>query len=175
MNHVKKSAIFWILLIASVVVPSLANAQTTQKKKMSWTATITVNGTPVGSAILNRVRTLTFNPATNTWVQTSDLVDFRVRTTAYDCASTPCGDGEILVTKASLVGPGSGTPWERVLCQGVTCTYQEDGNLDADGQLETPLPQGFYLNLPIDFGVSSTMQVLLNDGTLGSATFTRFM
>lgn len=175
MNHVKKSAIFWILLIASVVVPSLANAQTTQKKKMSWTATITVNGTPVGSAILNRVRTLTFNPATNTWVQTSDLVDFRVRTTAYDCASTPCGDGEILVTKASLAGPGSGTPWVRVLCEGVTCTYQEDGNLDADGQLETPLPQGFYLNLPIDFGVSSTMQVLLNDGTLGSATFTRFM
>jgi hypothetical protein len=179
MEKLKKSLVFWLLLVVSVVIPAMADAATTQQKKLSWTSTIVdASGNPVGSAIINRIRTFTWNSATSTWVLTSDIVNFRVRTTAYPCASAPdpCQESEILVTKASLIGPGAGTPWERVLCDGVAnCGYQEDGNLDAEGTLETPLPQGFFLNLPASFGEDSTMEVLLNDGALGRGRFRRFM
>jgi hypothetical protein len=176
MERLKKSYFFWLLLLVSVVVPSIANAQTTQRKKMSWTAVISVNGEPVGTAIINHIRIYTFNPATSTFVLTSDEVNYRVRTVDYPCASAPapCQPGEILVTKATLRGPGAGTPWERVLCENLTCGYQEDGNLDAEGVLATPLPQGFFLNLPFNFGVQGAAEVLLNDGTLGQAYFYRF-
>jgi hypothetical protein len=140
---------------------------------MSWTATISSNGNLVGTAIINRIRTLTWNGTE--WVQTSDQVTYRVRTRAYPCATSPCAPGEVgPVNKASLIGPGAGTPWEIVLCGSGTCTYQSDGNLDNEGTLLT-LPPGFYLNLPQDFGVMGTSEVLLNDGTLGRATFERFM
>jgi hypothetical protein len=167
MEQLKKGMVFWIMLVVSVVLPSMADAQV-RTKKISWAATITVNGSLVGNASITR--TIRCQVVPGGCVQTSDEFRYTVRTVAYQCAHQPCEPGEIQVTQASLRGPGINDPWVRVLCDGATCTYNDDrdGDLDLRGILAEPLPSGFSVNLD-----AGTVEVLLNEGVLGVGTFVR--
>ncbi|MGE3889944.1 MAG: hypothetical protein AB7H81_26280 [Vicinamibacterales bacterium] len=165
MERLKKSVVFWVLLVASVVVPSMAHAQRTVTKKTRWEAEIKVDGQKKGTAAINRrvQCTVTGTSCVVTLIEWK----YEVGTIAYTCGDQPCADGQIQVTKASVVGPA----WTRVLCESDTCSYADvpfDGNLRITGE-DFPSPP-LSLGDELDRGM---VNVELNDGSLGVGTFVK--
>lgn len=173
MSHLKKGLIFWIMLVVSVIVPSLANAQTSQTKKMLWTAQIQSNGKGVGAAQLQRTLKFTWNPVDAKWVLSSDKVTYIAQ--SYVCASvattTPCT--EAYATKASLAGPGITIAWDRVLCEGAACVLSDDLDITIEGDVDPAFGAQQWANLPMVVGQEGTMEIRLNDGAQGSGKFKR--
>jgi len=164
MGRLKKSVTFWIILAVSVVMPSLANAQRTVTKKTGWSAAISdAGGARVGTATITRTVNCTFSGSN--CIVTSIEWRYKLSTVAYGCTDQPCLPGQIVATKASIVGPS----WSRVLCEDDTCAYkaESDGDLDLSGPFPSPLPS---LGDELDRG-DVTAQI--NDGALGVGTFVK--
>lgn len=165
MERLKKSVVFWVLLVASVVVPSMAHAQRTVTKKTAWKATISVGADQKGTAMI--YRTVRCTVTGTSCVVTSIDWKFDVGTNAYACGDQPCAEGQIVVTKAGVAGPS----WSRVLCENDTCSYADvpnDGNLRIIGEAfpSPPLSLGDELDREL-------VNVELNDGSLGVGTFVK--
>jgi hypothetical protein len=173
MEQLKKSLIFWLLLIVSVVVPSVANAQTTSTKKILWQSQITADGRGVGVAQITRTMKSTWNAVLNRWVVTSDKFEYAVQ--SYVCASSndPCT--EAYATEASLAGPGITVPWVRILCDEGTCGYSAEGDLTTQGDVDPAFTSQQGANLPMVIGQEGTMEVRLNGGAAGSGKFKRIL
>jgi len=164
MEQWKKSLAFWLMIVVSIVLPSVANAQV-KIKKTSWKAPITVGTTQVGTAQIIRKVTCTIDNSTGACGNLT--IDFTYTVITNTCSlSSPCQD-PYPVTKASVTG----STWQRVLCESDTCEYNEDtGNLDLlNAPFPTPPPS---LGDELDRGM---VQLLLNDGSMGVGTFVKHL
>jgi hypothetical protein len=161
MEQWKKSLVFWLMIVVSVVLPSVADAQV-KVKKTAWKAQIVAGTTVVGTASIIRRATCTVDPSTGSCGNLA--IEFTYQVITRVCATTPCTP-PYPITKAAFTGP----TWIRELCEGDTCAYDENGDLDIGGDFPAP-PAG--LGEQLDQGL---VQVRLNDGTAGVGTFVKFL
>jgi hypothetical protein len=153
MERLKRSVLFWVLLLVSVALP--VAAQKTVKKQLYQT-NIAIGSSGVGSSMILFSQSNPF---------------FMVRTNALP---------NMVVTRVSLVSDQGDWPGEIVLCENGTsagdCTYDATGNLDLEGYLVAPMfPPGLTGGQFVTTLQSEHLSVRLNGGTEGVGTYQRII
>jgi hypothetical protein len=153
MERLKRSVVFWVLLLVSVALP--VAAQKTIKKQL-YHANISIGSSGVGSS------TILFSQSNPFYlVRTTNLPNYTV-------------------VRVSLVSDEGTWPGEIVLCENGTqagdCTYDETGNHDLEGYVVAPMfPIGLSGGDFVEALRGGHLTVKLNGGTAGVGTYVRII